>query len=204
MLKAALNAMVKIHSREALIKRLGTVDTYSPCRIMPSNFFRFIRGPEHTSIKGVEFIIPVDSMLGQFSQLVTFSAIPDDGSFKLKFGSNITGDIPYNATASDIQTALRLLTPLANVIVTGSFLLGFTITFAGFSVAPASGEVNNLSLEQNGSPVSVTFTRTTTKWADPIKKADRIVDGNKVYTVDEIMEMYDLGAQVMAYRCKCE
>ena len=204
MLRSALNALTKLHSRQAMLKRLGTVDIYSPCRITPSNFFRFLRGPEYTTIRGVEYVIPVDSMTGQFSQIVSFSAIPDAGTFKIKIGTNTTNDIQFDATAADIQTELRLIPAFVNVIVTGSFNTGFTILFTGISVAPSLGETVDLALTESSNPVTVVFKNTSLVWADLIKKGDRIIDGNKQWAVDEIMEMYDLGAQVMAFRVRAD
>lgn len=204
MLKAALNALTRLHSRPAMLKRLGDTDMFSPIRITPSNYFRFLRGPEYTTIKGVEFIIPVDTLSGQFAQVLSFSKIPDAGSFKIKFGSNITSALNFDATAVDIQEALRLFAPLSKVLVTGSFLGGFTIVFAGFSVAPALGEVVDSTLEESSSPVGTSWKNSSQPWPDQIKKGDRIVDGSKQWAIDEIIEMHDLGAQVMAWRCRCD
>lgn len=203
-LKSALNALTRLHSRTAVLKRLGTVDIYSPCRITPSNYFRNLRGPEYTTIKGVEFIIPIDSLYGQYSQKLSFSAIPTAGSFKILFGINLTGLIAFNASAADIQTALRLLPGLSNVVVTGSFLLGFTITFVGFSTSTAIGQVTTNTLVETATPVTDTWIQTFTLWADKIKKGDRIIDGSKQWAIDEVIEMHDLGAEVMAFRCRSE
>jgi len=204
MMKTALNAVCRIHSRVGTLKRLGAVDIFSPCRLTPSNYFRFLRGPEYTTIKGVEYVIPVDTMLGQYSQLLSFSLVPDAGAFKIVLGSFTTTDIAFNATASDIETALRLHPPLINVVVTGNFTLGFSIVFTGFSVAPALGSVADLLLTNSSNPVSCTFKNTYEVWADLIKKGDRIIDGNKQWTVDEIIEIHNLGASVMAYRCRAD
>lgn len=204
MLKAALNTLTRLHSRTAQLKRLGTPTTYSPCRITPSNYFRFLRGPEYSTIKGVEFILPVDSMAGHFAQLLSFSATPDSGTFKLKFGAYTTDAINYNANAAAIQAALRLLAPLSDVLVTGSFSAGFTITFIGFSTLPTTGEVTESTLLVIAAPVVPTWQNTYTDWTEAIKKGDRIIDGSKLWTVDEIIEMHDLGAVIMGYRCRCD
>lgn len=204
MLKTALNALTRLHSRQATLKRLGSPDIFSPVRITPSNYFRFLGGPEYTTIRGVEFILPLDSMLGQFAQKLVFSSIPVSGQFKLSFGMNTTAAINYDASAADIQAALRLISPLSAVVVTGSFLLGFTITFVSFSTSTGTGQVVDNTLQDSTDPVTGALSQTNTLWADPIKKGDRILDGNRIWSVDEIMEMHDLGAQVMAYRCRCD
>lgn len=203
-LKSALNALTRLHSRQALLKRLGTVDIYSPCRITPSNYFRNLRGPEYTTIKGVEFIIPVDTLTGQFAQKLSFPSIPDAGTFKILFGLNLSGFLAFNASALDIQTELRLIPELINVVVTGSFLLGFTITFVGFQASTGIGQVTNSTLLESGDPVDDSWVQTFTLWGDKIKKGDRIVDGTKQWAIDEVVEMHDLGAEVMAFRCRSD
>ena len=190
-----------------MLKRLGASgapDVYSPCRITPSNFFRFLRGPEYTTIRDVEFVIPVDSMSGQFAQLLSFDRIADGGTFKIKFGDNTTDTLPFNATASNIQEALREFSPLANVLVTGSFMLGFRIIFAGFQTAPELGLIVDNTLVETLEPVVPTWSNIFAPWTEPIRKGDRILDGTRSYSVDETMEMHDLGAQIMAYRCRCD
>lgn len=203
MLRTALNALTRLHSRPAMLKRLGTVDIYSPCRLTPSSYFRFLRGPEYTTIKGVEFVIPVDSMTGQFAQLLSFDLIPDSGTFKIKVNADTTNDINFDATASDIQTELRLIPALVNVIVTGSFLLGFTIIFVSLSSSPTVSVEDNLLMETTNSVVT-SLKITPSVWADLLKKGDRIIDGSRQWAVDEIIELHDIGAQVMAYRCRAD
>lgn len=204
MLKAALNALTRLHSRPAILKRLGETDMYSPIRVTPANYFRFLRGPEYVTVKGVEYIIPVDTMTGQFAQLLVFDRIPDGGTFKIQFGTSLTGDLNYSDTAADIQTALRLIPALAKVIVTGSFMIGFTIIFAGFSIAPDMGILVDSTLEESSEPVEETWSSLSVPWTELIKKGDRILEGNKLVAVDEIIEMHDLGAQVMAWRVRCD
>jgi hypothetical protein len=64
-------------------------------------------------------------------QKIAFSSVPDTGSFVLNFNGQVTGNIPFNATASQIETSLNLLPALGGVAVTGDFANGFQITFAG-------------------------------------------------------------------------
>lgn len=203
-LRSALNALTRIHSRPGTLKRLGTIDIYSPCRLTPSNYFRNLRGPEYTTIKGVEFIIPVDTMTGEFSQLISFDRIPDAGTFKINFDAVTTTALQFNCTAADVQTALRLLSGLGNVLVTGSFNTGFTVIFTGESAAPDLGEVVDNLLEESGDSVEVSFKKTSQPWSSLLEKGDRITDGSKSWTVDEIIEMHELGAQVMAFRVRCD
>jgi hypothetical protein len=204
MLKTALNALSVIHSRPAQLKRLGSPDSYSPCKLMPSNFFRNLNGPEYTTIRGYEFILPIDSLKGHFAQDLTFSAVPDNGTFKLKFGTNETNDINFDATALDIETELQALPSMSNVGVTGDFSTGFKIIFYGFQVATGLGQVTDNLLTESSNPVSDTWAQSYLPWSETIKKGDRILEGTRVYAIDEIMEMHDLGAQVMAYRVRAD
>ena len=59
------------------------------------------------------------------------SNIPDEGSFKMYFGTELTDAIAYSEGAAEIQTALRALASLSEVTVSGTFATGFTVTFTG-------------------------------------------------------------------------
>ena len=207
MLRSAFNAILKIHSRAAQLKRPGNPDLYSPCRISPSNYFRFLRGPEFTVIHGREFVIPASTMLGSFAQSISFSPTPTAGTFKLSYATNDTSILNWNDNAATIQTALRLLAGLSNVLVTGSISAGLVITFAGFSTAPTQVTVENSTLEGAGAtPSTASLLSTYTLWPSAyLERGDKIVDS--VYglmTIDEIIEMVDLGGQPMGFRVRAE
>ena len=70
MLRQAFNAITKIHSRKAVLKRLGDPDQLTGIRIAPSSYFRNLEGPSQVLVRGREFIIPVDSIVNKFSPLV--------------------------------------------------------------------------------------------------------------------------------------
>jgi hypothetical protein len=65
------------------------------------------------------------------SAVQTLTVTATAGKYKLKFGGKETAELPYNATAAEIQAALQGLTSIgaANVIVSGAG--PYTITFAG-------------------------------------------------------------------------
>lgn len=199
MLKSAFNAITKIHSRPATLKRLGTIDIFSPIRITPSNFFRFLRGPEHTTVAGKEFIIPVDSILGQYTQELFFDTPPTVGTFKLKYGLLQTTDLNFDDTAAEIEAAVNLITGLQNVVVSGDFILGFTFLFEGFQTPPTVLQFADSTLDEAG-----VFTNSYFPWTTGLKKGDRIIDGQKLYSIDEIMEMPDLGGNTMGYRVRAD
>ena len=64
-------------------------------------------------------------------QRVTFSTVPDSGTWRIHFGSEQTVDLPFNATSLDVQAALRGLNSLSDVLVTGDYTAGFVINFTG-------------------------------------------------------------------------
>lgn len=201
MLKAAFNALTRLHSRPATLKRPGTtVDLYSPARVTPSNYFRFLRGPEYTTIAGVEYIIPVDSIVGQFSQTLKFPAPPTVGTFKLEYGLIKTGALNYDASAATIQSSLSVIPGLSAVIVTGDFTAGFLIVLRGSPTSPALGQITDSTLDQVG-----TLAKTNSSWPDDkVKKGDRILVDGKVYAIDEIMLMPDVGGVAMGYRVRAD
>lgn len=64
-------------------------------------------------------------------QTVTFAGTPAVGAFKLTYGGEESAAINYNGSSSDVQTALRALTGLSAVTVTGTVAAGFVVTMAG-------------------------------------------------------------------------
>lgn len=70
MVRQAFNTLAKIRSRVATLKRLGSPDQTTECRITPSNYFRFLEGPSHTVVHGREFIIPTDSIVTKMTPVI--------------------------------------------------------------------------------------------------------------------------------------
>jgi uncharacterized phage protein gp47/JayE len=64
-------------------------------------------------------------------QKITWSAVPDTGSFAITFDGDETAILPFNANNAAIEAALEGLASLSDVTVTGSFAAGHTITFQG-------------------------------------------------------------------------
>lgn len=64
-------------------------------------------------------------------QILAFSSMPVAGNFKLQLAGGITGNIPFNALASQVQTIIRAVTGYGDCLVTGSIAAGFTIDFNG-------------------------------------------------------------------------
>ncbi len=64
-------------------------------------------------------------------QTLTPSATPTEGTFKIKFGTLKTAAIDFDATAGEIQTALRLLTGFGAVTVAGTLATTVVMTLTG-------------------------------------------------------------------------
>jgi uncharacterized phage protein gp47/JayE len=94
-------------------------------------------------------------------QDITFSAVPTSGTWTVSHDGNIAA-IQFNDTNAQIQTALRALASLTDVVVSGDYTSGFTVTYTG---ADGQKEQPELVLETNtldaGGAVAITITETT-------------------------------------------
>jgi subtilisin-like proprotein convertase family protein len=85
------------------------------------------------------------------TQTLTITGGPAGGSFTLTFGAATTGNIPYNASAVQIQAALEALSTIGknNVKVTGNAGGPFAVTFQGdlaaTDVAPLVADSSGLT-----------------------------------------------------------
>jgi hypothetical protein len=61
-----------------------------------------------------------DDSLNVSNEKITFSVTPTGGTFTLTYSGNTTTPLAFGATAATIQTALRLLAGLSDVVVTGA------------------------------------------------------------------------------------
>lgn len=206
MLKAAFNMLSRLHSRSASLKRLGKTpepDLESPVRITPSNYFRFLEGPSNTVVKGREFILPLDTIRGNATQIISFSGVPTTGKFTLTYGANTSSQLTFSETAATIQTALRILAGLSNVTVSGNFTVGFTVVFVG-TLEPLTITAAKVLGEELDRDITVSV-GSPQAWSPVLKRGDRIVDSQYgALAIDEIMEIVDLGGSIMGYRCRCE
>jgi len=201
-LKQAFNAVSRIHSRAAKIKRLGSPDIYSPIRITPSNYFRYLEGPSQMVIHGREFIIPIDTMKGHATQLISFSVVPTLGGFYLTYNAINTSVFPFNESAANIQIALRLIAGLSNITVTGNFTSGFLVTFIGVD----SPLMLTSTLDVTPLDAVITISESTgVPWIPIIKRADKIIDPTYgPMAIDEIIEIVDIGGEIMGFRVRAE
>ncbi len=200
--KNAFNALTGIHSKPATIKRPGAPDIFTPCRVTPSNFFRYIQGPQETVVHGREFIIPKDSMVGQRTQKISFSIPPTGGSFTLTYNAIQSAPIEFNFSAAQIQAILRVITGLSNVLVSGNFTTGFIISMIGIN-SPS------LFIAVQGTPaldatIAVAWDAYI-PFSPTLKRGDKIIHPiYNILTMDEIIELPDIGGDIMGYRVRTD
>lgn len=203
MLKSALNAILSLHSREATLKRLGTPDIYSPCRVSPSNYHRNQNGPEYTTIKGTEYIIPLDSLTGHQAFEVHFNGAPDSGSFKISLSGTDTAFLPFDSTAMDIQEEIRAIPGFEYAECSGDFASGFIFTMVGSQDATLT--LKDYSLQEMGEDVPYEIYETASGWSSPEpKRGDRLLLDSRVLAITEVIILHDLGATPMGYRVRVE
>jgi hypothetical protein len=67
---------------------------------------------------------------------VDFDAVPTQGTFRIEWNSQETNDIPFNATALDIQNEFNLLEGSNGFTVVGDFATGFVFTSNDLNTYP--------------------------------------------------------------------
>lgn len=67
-IKDAFNALLSLHSRDGVLKRIGVGQ--SEISFSPSNYSRKLQGPAETIIEGREYVIPKDSIKNPMSPLI--------------------------------------------------------------------------------------------------------------------------------------
>lgn len=96
-------------------------------------------------------------------QTITFPATPIQGAFKLTYGGiESTSSVNYNGVAADVQAALREITGLESVTVTGSIAEGFIVTMTGVDGDASAITVTTNTLKSVGvtEVQTITFTET--------------------------------------------
>lgn len=121
----AIKRLPAIASTVSAVKLYGTAGT-----VIPASTTQFSVANQPTNIFSTNFSVTLGA--GQNCiQTLSFSAIPDAGSFTLGLNGEDTPSIAFNAAASDIQTAIQTLPFASGTLVSGNFGSGFTVTFQG-------------------------------------------------------------------------
>lgn len=153
---------VKIGKTSAAVAQVVTM---TPTAADNTEFSVTIGDLEFTVMSGVgatpQSIVEalIELINGEEIQNIAIGAGAASGDFKLNYQGAPTAVIAYNATANDVQTALRALTGLANVIVTGSVGAGFRVVFRGVVGPQPLLTVTDNTLEDGATnPVAVIVT----------------------------------------------
>ena len=91
-------------------------------------------------------------------QVLSFASAPSTGSFVLALNGNLTSALPYNCTASQIQTAIRAVSGYGNTLVTGSIAANFSIDFNG-SFGGQPQPLTQVTSNTTGVTITPTFGR---------------------------------------------
>jgi len=103
------------------------------------------------NVKAVRAATGVDEI-----QELSFSAVPTFGLFQIEFDGQTTSNIPYDASASDVQSAMEALSNIGagECVVAGDFSTGFTFTFSNglglTDVAEITVPSNSLTSGESG------------------------------------------------------
>lgn len=107
-------------------------------------------------------------------QTITPSAAPASGTYVLNFGGDATAAIQWNATAADIQTAIRTLTGLEEATVTGTLATAVTVTFKGYYGNAALMTVTSNTLN-GGITLAVAQATAGETWDEAIVRTEDLV-----------------------------
>jgi hypothetical protein len=148
-------------------KRWGSISTYNSVITDIKHEFSFTCLESNPVVLGLAYragtvLTPTGTPVNEV-QTVTISGGPTGGSFFLDFGGAITPALPYNATASAVQTALQNLTPIGagNVVVTGSAGGPYTVTFQGNLAATNVAQLTSSNDFTGGTSPNVSVVTTT-------------------------------------------
>lgn len=138
----------------------------------------FSQQPNILAGGGYLVVIPfVDTAPVTEVQNIAFPFVPAAGVYKLKYGAEETSALNWDDTAAELQTALRLLTGLGSVTVSGDTTEGFVVTFTGVSgdasllSVPAASNSLQSSTPANVEPVVTVTTPGTTTSTETLDEA---------------------------------
>lgn len=91
---------------------------------------------------------------------IDFSDAPTSGTFTLSYNGDTTGTLNWNDSATTIQSALRLISTLSAVTVSGSIASKQLVVKFVNIVGPYPLTVDSNSLQASSTPVSLTISET--------------------------------------------
>lgn len=91
---------------------------------------------------------------------ITFSSVPDSGSFRLTMDGG-SATMNWDNDAAGFQVLIRLISGCSNAVATGDFTNGFTITIPDATSALVPPIISNVTLQDGGDDVTVTMSYST-------------------------------------------
>lgn len=125
------------------------------------------------AIATVEAVVTGVLMPQVSTQQMSFSSTPTDGSFSLSYNGNSTADLAYNASDTEIQTALQALPGLSAVSVANGL-----VTFTGVTPPALPLGVTSSSLVSGSNSVSIGITETDLILPLAVQNAYNILGSN--------------------------
>jgi hypothetical protein len=101
-------------------------------------------------------------------------------------------------TAADVQTALREITGLEGVTVSGDTTDGMDVAMYGIQ-----SPLQLVSSPPPGGVIDVSY-GVGVPFSPLIARGDKLIDSSKHLTVKEVIEIPDLGGEIMGYRVRVE
>lgn len=134
----------------------------------------FAQSPNILTANGYLAVIPEQAA----SVKIAFSNIPTAGKATFYYGTDsakVSGDVDYDATAADVQTALRTIPALAKATVTGDFEHGFVVINPGDISPSLTAASNTLTLDSDATTISFTVSNLETL-ADALTRTTPLVE----------------------------
>lgn len=152
----ALNAIRRFGALPSTILGVSLFGTAGT--LIPATTTQFSIANQPTQIFSTNFAVTLGA--GQNCiQTLSFSQVPDLGTFTLTINGQSTTQIPFSCMAGDIQAAIILLPFCSGCTVTGNFTTGFTVWFQGAGTGGLMSQpliIATSFLTKLGSPVVIT------------------------------------------------
>lgn len=116
-------------------------------------------GPLQSIVEKVKAVPDVTAAIGDENvylaarQRISFAGTSTSGTYKISINGILTAAIPYNATASQLQTAIRNVSGYTPALVNGDSILGFNLDFNG---SLGGKEIPLVSIVQNTTGLTIT------------------------------------------------
>lgn len=103
------------------------------------------------SAKNKQFAVEADHIAITVIETISFSGVPSAGNWTINFRGNPTSSLAHNANAAAIQAALRLVSGLGAITVTGNYTDGFIVRMVS-----VVGVVPLMTIDPNTTGVTIT------------------------------------------------